>query len=170
MQFYTLHAQSGQSFKPCVQFLMTQRTIPFYDYAFEKLKEIEPRLSPTSITMDFEQAVITSIQSVFPGIAIDGCFFHLSDCCWRNICSKGLKVPYCRDPSIALHLRMLPCLAFLPERQVSDGFTIIYNIIQEKFGDQLDAFLDYFEDTFIGRPDANGERRNPRIPKSHWNL
>uniref|UniRef100_A0A914Z1M8 Uncharacterized protein n=1 Tax=Panagrolaimus superbus TaxID=310955 RepID=A0A914Z1M8_9BILA len=30
MQFYTLHAQNGQSFKPCVQFLMTQRTIPFF--------------------------------------------------------------------------------------------------------------------------------------------
>uniref|UniRef100_A0A914QFU1 MULE transposase domain-containing protein n=1 Tax=Panagrolaimus davidi TaxID=227884 RepID=A0A914QFU1_9BILA len=61
-RFYTVHAQSRQSFKPCVQFLMTQRTIPYYDYAFMKLKEVQPQCSPTSITMDYEQAVITSIQ------------------------------------------------------------------------------------------------------------
>lgn len=77
MQFYSIHANVGQTYKVCVVILMTQRTVRNYEYALRKLKELEPRFDPSKIVMDFEQATKTAFKNVFPEIEIDGCFFHL---------------------------------------------------------------------------------------------
>jgi len=49
-----------------------------YTTMFHNLKLIKPDLSPTSILIDFEKAVINSIKTEFPQKKIQGCFFHLS--------------------------------------------------------------------------------------------
>uniref|UniRef100_A0AC35G4Y7 Uncharacterized protein n=1 Tax=Panagrolaimus sp. PS1159 TaxID=55785 RepID=A0AC35G4Y7_9BILA len=75
---------------------------------------------------------------------------------------------------------MIPSLAFLPPGQVGFGFTTLSGVIRQKFGNQINALLDFFEDNYVGRlnPDDNyvgrlnpdGTRRLALIPVGHWNV
>jgi hypothetical protein len=43
---------------------------------------------------DFEAAVISAINKVFPDSVIIGCNFHFNQCLWRQIQNIFLKVEY----------------------------------------------------------------------------
>ncbi|KAL5019048.1 hypothetical protein ScPMuIL_004770 [Solemya velum] len=52
------------------------------------------RLQPTTLFLDYEVAIRNAATQVFPGINIEGCFFHYTQCIWRNAQKHGLQVPY----------------------------------------------------------------------------
>ncbi|KAL5013008.1 hypothetical protein ScPMuIL_011559 [Solemya velum] len=52
------------------------------------------RLQPTTLFLDYEVAIRNAATQVFPGINIKGCFFHYTQCIWRNAQKHGLQVPY----------------------------------------------------------------------------
>ena len=72
------------------------------------------------------------------------------------------------DEGYSVIVRMIPALAFVPEDDVLDA----YETLAEEFeGDnRLTPVMDYFEDTFIGRPTRRKGRRAPRVPISLWNV
>ena len=61
---------------------------------------------------------------------------------------------------------MLSALAFLPTSKVVEAFDILidHNIIPH----EAENLLDYFEDTWIGRPDRRGRRRAPKFNVALW--
>ncbi len=59
---------------------------------------------------------------------------------------------------------MIPALAFVPEPQVVD----VFEAVSDHVNDELQPVLDYFEDSYIGRPQRRG-RRPPMFPVSSWN-
>jgi hypothetical protein len=42
------------------------------------LKNLNPELSPCSISIDFEIAVISAIKEAFSEVSVHGCYYHLT--------------------------------------------------------------------------------------------
>ena len=103
---------------------MTNKTELTYTRLFSKLVELEQGLNPTSTMVDFEKAAINALEDNFLSV-ISGCFFHLSQNVYRQTQSKGFTALYLEDEEFSLQMRMLAALAFIPECDVSDCFTIL---------------------------------------------
>ena len=62
---------------PVICALLPNKTQATYEQLFEALKQLEPRLQPTTVMIDFEITAKQAITSVFPQVALAGCYFHL---------------------------------------------------------------------------------------------
>jgi hypothetical protein len=61
-------------------------------------------------------------------------------------------------------------LAYVPENKVIDSFeSLISTDFYEKNQNSLTELLNYFEDTYIGRPNRKGHRRPALFDISIWN-
>lgn len=96
--------------------------------------------------MDFESALIKAINEAFPGIRLNGCFFHLAQSVHRQL-THGLKQRYSADANINLQVRMLLSLAFVRQDVLRKHFDALRLVVDE----DLLPVLDYFERTYIGR-------------------
>jgi len=56
---------------------------------FQALKTIVSDLNPKTIRVDFEKGAMNAKTSEFPEAKLKGCFFHLSQCIWRQIQAAG---------------------------------------------------------------------------------
>ena len=121
--------------------------------------------NPDDILFDFEKAAINSIHNLNPQIEVKGCFYHFSSIIWKRIQNVGLQQRYSNYQELALHLRMLCAIAFLPPTDVIQGFEELVNEIRNIYSDKVDKILDYFEDNFIYR-----FRRNPSFALDLWNM
>jgi hypothetical protein len=77
------------------------------------------------IEVDFEAAVISSINKVFLDSVITGCNFHLNQCLWRQIQNFGLTVKYKENEQVRLTCRTCAALAYLPINKVAEGWLTI---------------------------------------------
>jgi len=120
--------------------------------------------------LDFEKAAMNAVVDVYPETQVKGCFFHLGQSFWRRIQSLGFSKKYSEDPEFSLCLRKLLALAYVPENKVIDSFeSLISTHFYEKNQNSLTELLDYFEDTYIGRPNRRGHRRPALFDISIWN-
>ena len=136
-----------------------------HDVLFEKLLTLNVNLKPASIMVDFELAVVNSLERVFPDSEIRGCFFHLSQNIYRKNTEHGLKQRYPEDSHFALTLRMIPALAFVPTNDVTGAFEQLSEILHP----EMRPVADYFEDTYVGSPRRRG-RRQPTFAIGMWNM
>ena len=89
-----------------------------------------------------------AVLRVFPDVDVKGCFLNLAQCAYCKVQANGLQQKYIEDEQFNLDIKMIPALASVPEDAVEEAF--------ESLADNISAdaqpILDYFEDTFIGRP------------------
>ena len=165
-QLYTIHGLINNNIVPAVFVLMSEKTEESYRMVFSKLKQLEPSMRPISVMTDFETATVKAFQHEFIGIQLRGCFFHFCQCLYRNIQSNGLQHRYENDADFAMQMRHLPSLAFVPVEDVVLAFEELLSRVD--FPLESQPVLDYFEDTWIGRPTRGNKRRPPRTPHSMW--
>lgn len=167
-QLYTVHALQADRVIPCVYALLPNKTGQTYRGLLRQLLEIDQGLRPNTVLTDYEIGAVAAIQEVFPQAVVQGCFYHLAQCVWRKVQDLGFAQAYRDDEDYSVNVRMIPGLAFVPEDEVLDA----YETLAEEFegDDRLTPVLDYFEDTFIGRPTRRNGRRAPRFPISLWNV
>ena len=65
---------------------------------------------------------------------------------------------------------MLAALAFIPPNTVIEAFEELIDVIRLQFLGEADQFIDYFDDTYIGRFRRNAPRRQPMFSIELWNM
>lgn len=171
-QIYTIHALRYSDVIPTVFILMSDRSTTSYVRVFTELKRLQPALDPKTVMTDFEQAAILAWTTVFPNATQRGCFFHLSQCLWRHLQqTPGLQQRYTTDAEFALAIRQLAALAFVPPNDVSSAFDdLMETHFYQIHSTILRPLVNYFEDTWIGRPGRRGRGRNaPMFSHALWN-
>nr|CAI5828080.1 unnamed protein product [Callosobruchus analis] len=91
----------------------------------------------------------------------------LVECILRKIQTEGLIKKYETEPEFALKMKFLSALAFVPTTDVVEAFEILCD--ENMLPEDAQPILDYFEDTWIGRPQRRQHRRSPRFSHSMWN-
>ncbi|KAF0707056.1 Uncharacterized protein FWK35_00036525 [Aphis craccivora] len=91
------------------------------------------------------------------------CFFHFGQCLWRKIQNlPDIRQKYVNNADFSLKIKQLMALAFIPVSHVVDTFNKLMS--QQLFEDNEELLLpliDYFEQTWIGRPTRRNKRRPP---------
>lgn len=89
-----------------------------YKEFLQVIKQAIGGKEPKYILIDYEKAVINSIDKVFPHAHIQGCYFHFSQCVVRHIGACGLKKDYENDENFSHAIKMLLALAFVLPKHV----------------------------------------------------
>jgi hypothetical protein len=170
LQLYTIHGIQDNVAIPLIYALLPNKTEQIYLTLLREIKNLLPVgvAQPQTIMTDFEVAMINAIRTEFPQTSHRGCFFHLCQSIFRHIQENGLKREYETNPEVALTLKLLPALAFVPTQDVVEGFEHLCD--QNIFSPELQVIVDYFEDTWIDRPQRRGrQRRPPLFALNMWN-
>lgn len=104
---------------PLVFTLCTNKRTDTYVDMFRKLLEHRPKLNPPQINIDFEQATIKAVRTVFPATKLQGCNFHLNQAIVRQMGQLELKPKYEKEIQFASEVRQLMGFAFLPVDKVN---------------------------------------------------
>ncbi|XP_076061274.1 uncharacterized protein LOC143037049 [Oratosquilla oratoria] len=79
--------------------------------------------------------------------------------------SHPMLQQYQSDSDFALHLKMLPALAFVP----TDSVICVFEEPSKAMPADSQPVMDYFEDIYIGRPQLRRRRRPATSPIPLWN-
>jgi len=160
-QLYTIHCNVDDTVMPMAYILMSHRTKQMYIDVLSKLRSHLNGFQPKSIVTDYESAMISACSQIFPDSEHYGCYFHFSQCVWRQI----QKIPeaaekYKQDPDFKLHIKALLSLAFVPKEKVEESFDKLVDSDFFSVHDFLQPLLDYMEDNWIGRMTRNARRQS----------
>jgi hypothetical protein len=162
-QLYTIHALYHGVVVPLAYELLANKTEHTYMQFFNQFANLITT-SPKSVMTDFEVSVINALRTTFLTSIMHGCFYHLTQNIWHKIQEAGLSNQYTSDAQFRLFLKKLPALLFLPMADVVVGFEELIETIPNG----AEPIVDYFEDTYIGRP-LRHMRRPPRFTIDLWN-
>ena len=77
-QVFVILAKRAEYLLPVMYVLLPNKRQETYDGLFGLIKKIWPLFNPTSISLDFEMAVMNSVRQAFPRAELHGCLFHLT--------------------------------------------------------------------------------------------
>ncbi len=166
-QLYVFHAPYLGQVMPFLFCLLPDKTYSTYCRLIELIKAaanaIGTYFKPKKIHIDYEQAMIKAISSIFSKNCVQGCYFHYSQCIWRKVQELGLSVSYINHTDVREWIRRFTALPLLPIKDIDDAFLEIHesapnpqtNIISF---DQIQRFHDYMIDTWIHEDDAKFDR------------
>ncbi|XP_003370715.1 hypothetical protein Tsp_09926 [Trichinella spiralis] len=75
-------------------------------------------LQPQTVICDFETALISALQGTFPGVHIQGCYFHFCKPVLRKVTDLGMRTSYIHEAAMKKKVKMLLTTAFLPPHDV----------------------------------------------------
>lgn len=164
-QVYVVLFEPADGVHAALYALLPNKRTDTYEKLFFAIKSLIPYAQPQYFSTDYELAVINSFKSIFPGTDIVGCLFHLMQNIRKKVSDSDLLMAYRNDPEIALQIRMLGALSFVPLQFVITAFEQLQEIVDKR----LEPLLNYFEDYYIGRPNQRGWK-TPQFAIQWWNV
>uniref|UniRef100_A0A915DUW6 FLYWCH-type domain-containing protein n=1 Tax=Ditylenchus dipsaci TaxID=166011 RepID=A0A915DUW6_9BILA len=153
-QLWIIFVRLAYSYVPAVFVLMNRRLESSYLFVLAKLQELRPKMSPSSVALDFEKAEWNAFEKSVV----------------RSVSTNGSKELYDSSDDFRREVNLILATAFIPSSNVSNAFTKLRHYLEDSvFADQLEPILDYFEDCYLGRPNGD-KRRKPRYPIEKWNV
>ncbi|XP_066599960.1 uncharacterized protein [Prorops nasuta] len=136
-QLITIMGKIGEKFFPFIWILLNTKNQRFYTNAFNFLKSnLIPKFNPKIGISDFEKSIHNSLVAAFPGIKVQGCYFHYVQSVRKHI--QQLKIFTAiksLEPDTAsralLIIRKFYNLPFLPPNYIKTGFLIIKEEIRK---------------------------------------
>ncbi|CAG0883201.1 unnamed protein product [Cyprideis torosa] len=171
-QLYVIHyEQLGGHVLPGAFVLMTHKTEDMYRSVFNALKDAMPAArnsGPDTYSIDFELAVTTAFENVFPDARLRFCYFHFTQSMWRKAQDSGVAARYMRTPEQELRAQFhaILAIAFVPVADVRTALTKLRSACVEDLDDVLDLLEDYY---ILGRRRGRG-RGAVRFPPNTWNV
>lgn len=166
-QVFVILAEALGGVHPLIYALLPNKQEKTYTHLFKMLNQLKPGLNPTSISCDFEQAILKSIKAEYPNAEIDGCLYHFSKNVYKKICDLGVVSNYRNNADFSILVKMVVALTFIPINDID----LAIELLSEYLPDELQPLLDWFEDNYVGRINRNGRgRRLPLFPPSIWTM
>uniref|UniRef100_A0A6P7F682 UDP-glucuronosyltransferase 3A1-like n=1 Tax=Diabrotica virgifera virgifera TaxID=50390 RepID=A0A6P7F682_DIAVI len=140
-QVFTVKATKNNGVHPIFYALLPNKSRATYSRMFDLIKNLKPNLSPTAIHCDFEQAAFAAMEDCFPGVNINGCFFHLAQNMKKHVAQLGHLTEYNNDAQFALNFKMVTSLAFVPVRHLDQAIDVLENALPVDIQEYLDSAL-----------------------------
>ena len=170
-QFLTIHGMLHGFVIPLVFCLLTHKTTGHYRQVLQHLKQavrhlLHRRLQPTRMIMDFEQGLMTAVETELPNCRPAGCYFHFTQSLWRKLQEFGLSSPYRHHRRLKRTVRLVMSIGFLPVLLVRQNFVMLSGSrrtrrLTRRFPD-ITEWLQYVEDTYMSV--------NAPFPPPVWNI
>ena len=127
---------------------------------------------PHRIIMDFEKAMLKSVQEIYPRTEITGCAFHFQQNIMKQIRKKGCMSHFNKDADLKKLVKMLYALMYAPPGFVVDLYTkVVESFVEEHNLHEIYVvrnFVVYFANTYIGKKKRRG-RFPPVFAIDIWN-
>ena len=104
---------------------------------------------PAIVFDDFETAIHNVVKTVWPGLEVKACRFHLDQSWWRKMQSLGLSKQYGKEDSeVSQLLKKIFGLSLLPLEEVCGcfAFEFLSNLPKDK---RVEQFCDYLLENYI---------------------
>ena len=132
-----------------VHALMTGRKEGLYRCIFQKIKEIAPTLSPDILMADYEAAIDSAMNTVFPDVRLTGCRFHYGQAILKKLKAVGLQTEFINDPPVKKWGEKFIALCLLPSNLIRLELEFLKSEMNNQGNTQLKGkmrnFVQYFE-------------------------
>ena len=125
--------------------LLTNKDEKLYVAVIQKIRELVPQLEPDCVMSDWEQAARNAVKRDYPGIRLNGCWFHYTQAIWRKIQKCGLASTYRGNSECASFVKKIMAIPFLPAKLILPTNTLLQiPTLQQSQMTKLEVFLNYF--------------------------
>lgn len=149
-QIYSIHVEvMGKIIPVCVGLLPNKNAVTysrFLTLLVTKAAQIGLVFSPQIVSIDFEMAMLTTIQHLFPNSRQRACLFHYSQALWRKVQALGLTARYSDDDAFNRLVRRASALPLVPPHQVDAVWLQAMNEVND---DAAQQFMDYVTTIYV---------------------
>ncbi|XP_053594444.1 uncharacterized protein LOC128667616 [Microplitis demolitor] len=133
--------------------IMTNKSEECYLRVFNFIKEKFPSFNPKTYMSDFEIGMHNAVETAFPDIDANHCYFHYAQAINKNARDLGLinktTIKVTTHPEIYVTIKQLIALALLPPKLIISTFNNLKEVVTQDFGQRFDRLFDYYERFWI---------------------
>ena len=123
-------------------------------------------MQPHTWMIDFEDGMIAALREVYPGLLVQGCYFHFTQCLVRKLQEFHLKTLYEGNMEFQTLCRQFSALALVPLHLVRESFDLLVASVPQHFVARLRPWVEYIQVPQIPLISISTAYFSPQFPRS----